>query len=354
MNTAKAYIKGRGAQMRPVNRFDQYQDVDEQICPSSLVDEKIRTKYISVQPKTIINPVKSPDLNFAYSINPFQGCEHGCVYCYARNTHNYWGYSAGIDFEQTVLVKENASALLTKKLRSKHWKAEPIMLSGNTDCYQPIEREMGITRDLLKVFWEYRHPVQIITKNDLILRDLDYLKLLASENLVQVAISITSLDEDLRGIMEPRTSTSAKRLNAIKVLAENNIPVIAMIAPIIPSINDHEIFDLMKAISDAGAYDAKYVLVRLNGDVATIFKDWARKNFPDRADKVIRKVEACHGGTTEDYRFGKRMRGEGAYAEIIKNQYTLAKAKYLSPKPMPKLNTMLHQRFKTPQLQLFR
>lgn len=354
MNTAKAYIKGRGAQMRPVNRFDKYQDSDEQLYSWIQEEKDTRTKYVAVKPKSIVNSVNSPDLNFAYSINPFQGCEHGCVYCYARNTHNYWGYSAGIDFEQTVLVKQNAANLLTHKLRSKSWEAQPIMLSGNTDCYQPIEKKLGITRDLLKVFWRYRHPVQIITKNDLILRDLDYLKLLASENLVQVAISVTSLDDDLRSIMEPRTSTIGKRLNAIKVLAENGIPVIAMLAPIIPNINDHEIFDMMKAVAEAGAYDVKYVLVRLNGDVATIFKDWAKKNFPDRADKIIKRIEDCHGGQTNDSRFGTRMRGEGVYADMINRQFKIARLKFLKPQPVPKLNTSLHEEFKTPQLQLFK
>ena len=228
------------------------------------------------------------------------------------------------------------------------------MLSGNTDCYQPIERKLGITRDLLKVFWRYRHPVQIITKNDLILRDLDYLKLLASENLVQVAISVTSLDDDLRSIMEPRTSTIGKRLNAIKVLAEHGIPVIAMLAPIIPNINDHEIFDMMKAVAGAGAYDVKYVLVRLNGDVAAIFKDWARKNFPDRANKIIKKIEDCHGGQVNDSRFGTRMRGEGVYADMINRQFKIARLKFLKPRPIAALNTSLHEDFKTPQLQLFK
>jgi len=272
----------------------------------------------------------------------------------ARNTHNYWGYSGGVDVEQTVLIKQNAASLLAKRLRSKSWEAKPIMLSGNTDCYQPIEEKLGITRDLLKVFWRYRNPVQIITKNDLILRDLDYLKLLASEHLLQVAIPIPTMNDDLRSIMEPRTSTIAKRLHTIKVLTDHGIPVVAILAPIIPNINDHEIFDIVQAVADAGAYDVKYVLANLKRDAPGIFKDWARENFPERADKIIKRIEIDHRDRTEDCRFGTRMRGEDVFAQMAAKQFKLAKLKYLTAKPIPKLNTELHASYKLPQLQLFK
>ena len=207
-----------------------------------------RTNYIPIFPKTIVNKVTSPDVGMKYSLNPYQGCEHGCIYCYARNTHEYWGYGAGLDFEQIILVKKEAPNLLEEKLKSKNWQAETIVLSGNTDCYQPAEKKFGITRECLKVFLNYRHPVGIITKNALVLRDLDILKELAKDHLIAVNVSITSLSEDTRRILEPRTASIKKRLETIRLLADNGIPVNAMLAPIIPGINSHEIMDMAKAV----------------------------------------------------------------------------------------------------------
>jgi len=293
----------------------------------------------------------SPDLErMPFSLNPYQGCEHGCVYCYARNTHEYWGYNAGIDFERVILFKENAPDLLEEKFNHKNWKPKPIVLSGNTDCYQPLEHRLQITRKLLQVFLKYKHPVSIITKNALILRDLDLLSELTKDNLVQVSISLTGLDETLRHKLEPRTSTYTKRLNAIEALSKKGIPVNVMMAPIIPALNSYQIMDVAKATSNAGALSLNYTMVRLNGQIGIVFKDWLLKNFPDRANKVIHQIEAMHGGQLSDSRFGTRMRGEGKIANIIHQQFKVARQLYFSNRKMPALNVdAFHQQ----QLSLF-
>lgn len=312
-----------------------------------------RTQYIEIFPKTILNKVTSADIGMAYSMNPYQGCEHGCIYCYARNTHEYWGYSAGLDFERKILFKKNAPQLLEEKLKSKNWKAENIMFSGNTDCYQPIEKKLEITRKMLEVLWKYKHPVSFITKNKLILRDLDILIEMAKLNLVHVSISITSLKEETRRILEPRTASIRKRLETVKVLSENGIPVNVMMAPIIPSINNHEIFELVKTVSELGAKSVGYTIVRLNGAVGEIFTDWVHKTLPDRADKILHQIEDCHGGTLNSSQFGKRMRGEGKIAEQVAMQFRLARKKYLSDVCLPTLDYSLYEKLKNPQIKLF-
>ncbi len=344
------YLNGRGAQINTPNRYHQF-IYDEEVYSDE--DSKVNTNITEVYPKTIVNEVKSPDIPLPYSMNPYQGCEHGCVYCYARNTHAYWGYSAGVEFEQKILVKRNAAKLLEEKLKNSKWEAAPIMLSGNTDCYQPIERELEITRGILEVFWKYRHPVGVITKNSLILRDLDLLEKLAAHNLVHVAISITTLNEELRRFLEPRTSSIVNRINAVKILAERNIPVTVMMAPIIPSLNDHEILPLAKKVSEAGASAINHSLVRLNGDVARIFEDWLHKNLPDRAEKVLGKIRDCHSGELGNSRFKERMRGKGQYAEMIVNQFKLARQLYFKNNTIPSYDLSLHYQIKQPQLKLF-
>jgi DNA repair photolyase len=314
--------KGRGAQFNPQNRFLKGAYVHEF---AEAIDDwetgKTTTKYIIDANKTVVNKVVSPDVGMMFSLNPYQGCEHGCIYCYARNTHEYWGYSAGVDFESNIVVKKNAPALLRKWFEGKNRVASVISLSGNTDCYQPVERKMRLTRTLLEICLEYRNPVSIITKNTLILRDLDILKELNKLNLVRVATSITSVDESLRRILEPRTSTYASRLNIVATLAKHKIPVGIMNAPIIPAINDIHMYDTLKAAAEAGASWAGYTIVRLNGAVAPVFKDWLYKAMPDRANKVWSHIADCHGGTVNDSRFGNRMVGEGKYAETVKNQF---------------------------------
>ena len=315
--------------------------------------DKNKTSYIPIFPKTIVNKVTSPDVGMTFSMNPYQGCEHGCIYCYARNSHEFWGYGAGLDFERNILIKKASPSLLEQKLKTKSWRAQTIVLSGNTDCYQPAEKKFKLTRACLGIFLKYRHPVGIITKNALVLRDLDLLKELAHYNLVGVNVSVTSLQEETRRILEPRTTTIKKRLETIRVLSENGIPVNAMLAPIIPGINSHEIMKLAKAVSDNGALSFGFTVVRLNGAIGQIFEDWIKKALPDRADKVLHQIQECHGGTLNDSRFGIRNRGEGKIATQIHDLVNLAKRTYFKNKTFPKLNTELHEQFKEGQLKLF-
>ncbi len=273
-----------------------------------------------------------------YSLNPYQGCEHGCIYCYARNTHEYWGFSAGLDFESKIIVKQNAPALLEKFLIHPDWHATPIMVSGNTDCYQPLERKLEITRKLLMIFAKYRHPVGMISKNSLVTRDIDILTDLAKDNLVQVHISITTLNEDLRRVMEPRTASAKKRLMTVEALSKAGIPVGIMNAPIIPGLNHHEIPAVLKAAADHGALGVGMTMVRLNGSIGKIFEDWLRKNFPDRFEKVWHQISEVHGGHVNDSTFGRRMTGEGNYAEAVHQLFRSAKKKYFAGRSMPPLD----------------
>lgn len=342
---SNSYLKGRGSQIKPANKFLKAAFVTEHI---EGLDEDFQvnpqTQVFHEHPRKIINPVDSPDLGMAYSMNPYQGCEHGCIYCYARNTHEYYGFSAGLDFETKIVAKMNAASVLEKQLADPSWKVSPIMLSGNTDCYQPLERRLELTRSMLKVLARYRHPVGVITKNALISRDIDILKDLASEQLVQVMISITSLNEELRRTMEPRTSTGLKRLQTIEQLAKANIPVGVMIAPIIPGLNHHEISEIMKRAADHGALTAGMTVVRLNGAIARIFEDWLRKNFPDRFAKVWNQISSLHGGQVSDSTFGRRMAGEGNFADVIHQLYRTSKHKYFHGRKVPAMNITLFRR----------
>lgn len=355
---SKSVIKGRGAQLNVPNRFfelsHEIRDDFLEFCQKEGEESnKNKTLYLEVFPKTIVNKVESVDVGMEYSMNPYQGCEHGCVYCYARNSHEYWGYSAGLDFERRIMIKKDAPKLLETLLQKKTWKAHPIIMSGNTDCYQPAEKQFEITRKCLELFLKYKHPVAIITKNALIMRDLDLLKELSKDNLIGVNISITSLSEETRRLLEPRTTTITKRLETVKVLSDHGIPVNVMLAPIIPSINSHEILALASAASSHGALGIAHTIVRLNGAVGTIFTDWIKKTMPDKADKVLHQIANCHGGTLNDSRYGTRMHGEGKIAEHINNLVKLARQKYFKDKIMPKLNTTLHEYYKDGQMRLF-
>lgn len=330
MEEQNTYFKGRGAQINSNNKFNKLKYVQEHL---EVLDEVFltnhKTEIIYTYPKTIINKVDSPDIGLNYSLNPYQGCEHGCIYCYARNSHEFWGYSAGLDFEQKIIVKQNVIELLEKHFSNKNWKPMPIMLSGNTDCYQPIEKKFEITRRILQTCLKYKHPVGVITKNTLITRDIDLLEELAHYNLVQVLISITGTDESMRQKLEPRTATYKNRFKVIETLSQNKIPCGVMVAPIIPGINNHEIPNVIEQASAAGATIAGYTIARLNGAVGPIFKDWLQKNFPDRADKVWNQICDAHGGDVNDSRFGVRMRGEGKMAESIKQLFTLSKQRFM-------------------------
>jgi DNA repair photolyase len=333
-------LKGRGAQINSHNPYLRQSYVEEHIegLDEPLIGET-ETEIIREFPKKILNKVESPDIGLGWSMNPYQGCEHGCIYCYARNVHQYWGLSAGLDFERKIIVKENAPALLEETLRNPNWEPEPIMFAGNTDIYQPIERKLQITRKMLEVLLRYRHPVGLITKNSLILRDLDLLAEMAKFNLVGVSISVTTLDEKLRQKLEPRTASAKLRLKTIRHLSDAGIPVNVMVAPIIPGLNSHEVPAIIRAAADHGAISAGYTVVRLNGAVGELFVDWINKTFPDRAEKVLSQIAACHGGSLHDNRFGYRIKGEGEIAKSIAQLFRTAKEKYLSGREWPRLET---------------
>lgn len=351
-------LSGRGAQINPKNRFDRF--VHEQrndfleYCAkeNELVGNK-KTNYIKTYPKSIVNKIASPDVGMAYSLNPYQGCEHGCIYCYARNSHEYWGFSAGLDFEQQIMIKQNAHKLLEDFITKKSWSPQTIVMSGNTDCYQPAERKFKLTKRCLEVFLKYKHPVGIITKNAIVARDLDILKQLATLNLVVVNFSITTMEEKTRRVLEPRTATIKQRLKTIELLSTNGIPVRVMLAPIIPGINSHEILKMAKAVSDCGALDVSHIVVRLNGAVGEIFTDWIHKTMPHRATKVLNLIKSCHGNTLNESRFGLRMRGEGPVADQLQSVMRIARARYFKDKTVPSLNTKLFDPFPSRQYRLF-
>ena len=344
------YHKGRGAQFNPHNRFEQKDYVKEHgEGIDDWEDQPQKTTFIVGHPKSIVNKVDSPDLGMAYSLNPYQGCEHGCTYCYARNSHEYWGFSAGLDFERKIIVKTEAPELFKKFLEKKSWDASTISISGNTDCYQPAERKYRITRQLLEIALEYKQPIGMITKNALILRDRDILVEMAKLNLVSAYMSINSLNEELRSKMEPRTATSKQRLKVIEELSNAGIPMGVVVAPLVPGLSDHEIPSILKAAAHAGAKSAGYTVVRLNGAIAGIFEDWLKKNYPDRFEKVWHSIQSCHAGKVNDSRFGDRMRGDGNIAQMISDNFKLhCRLNHLNEK-RTELNSSL---FKVPKVQL--
>lgn len=330
-------MKGRGTALQPNNSFFSQErgsyhieGLDEELLP-----EKIETEYLTEHPKKILSKNDSPDIPFSYSINPYQGCEHGCIYCYARNSHQYWGYNSGLDFESKIIVKPEAPRLLEKSFQSRAWVPQVVVLSGNTDCYQPAEKKFKITRELLKVFRRYGNPVGIITKNALIERDVDILQDLASENLVRILFTITSLNEDLRRVLEPRTAHPAKKLKVLEEFSKRGIPCGLMMGPIIPGLNNMEISNILKSAADHGALFCTYTLIRLNGQLGELFKDWLERNFPDRASKVWNQISALHGGHVNDSEYGRRMRGEGPLAESLHQLFGRMQEKYFAGKRVP-------------------
>jgi DNA repair photolyase len=336
------FFKGRGAQVNTHNKFlknkyvlDHIEGLDEQLL------ENTATQIFEETPKKIVSESNSPDLSHMFSINPYQGCEHGCIYCYARNTHEYFGFSAGLDFERKIIVKRNAAELLEQYFNKKNYQPVCILLSGNTDCYQPLERKLKITRSLLRVFLQYRNPVSIITKNNVILRDLDILSELGKMNLVHVNVSITSLNEQLRQKLEPRTVTATGRLGVIQKLTEKGIPVRVMAAPIIPGLNSSEIPAIINAAADRGALAAGFTIVRLNGSIAEIFTDWIHKAFPDRAEKVLNMIKACHDGKLNDSDFGRRMSGDGNIAQSIHQIFRMSVNRFMGDRVMPEFDYSL-------------
>lgn len=316
------YMTGRGAQINTKNRFLKNEIVKEHgECIDDWTEKNESTQYLEVEAKSLVNKVDSPDVGMWYSMNPYMGCEHGCIYCYARNAHEYWGYSAGLDFERKIMIKTNAPQLLRKFLLHPKWECLPISLSGNTDCYQPAEQKYRLTRKLLEVCNEFNQPVGILTKNSWITRDKDILQQMAKKKLVSAMVSITSFNEDLRRVMEPRTTTAIQRLKVIEELSNAGVRMGVMMGPMIPGLNEHEMQRIMKAAKEHGATFTAYTFIRLNGAIKLLFHDWLYKNFPDRADKVWHMIEQSHDGKVNDSRFGVRMRGEGNIADLVNQQY---------------------------------
>jgi DNA repair photolyase len=319
---SQQYLQGRGAQFNTKNRFLKDERTREHIEGIDDWEESnVPTQYLEQESKTIVNKVESKDVGMSYSMNPYAGCEHGCIYCYARNVHEYWGYSAGLDFERKIIVKKNAPQLLRKFLMHKKWDATPIMLSGNTDCYQPAEQTYRLTRGLLEVCNEFNQPVGILTKNSWILKDKDVLQEMAKKKIVSAMVSITSFNEDLRRIMEPRTTTAKQKLKVINELSSAGVRMGVMMGPMIPGLNEHEMQRIMKEARENGATFTAYTFIRLNGAIKFLFHDWLYKNFPDRADKVWHLIEQSHDGQVNDTRWGVRMRGEGAISQMVAQQY---------------------------------
>ncbi len=338
---AEPAIKGRGAGLNPTNRFEIIAVERDPEIPGP---ERIETELLRDTSRSLITRNDSPDVGFEVSINPYRGCEHGCVYCYARPFHEYLGFSAGLDFESRILVKEDAPELLRRELSSPKWQPQMLMMSGVTDCYQPAERKLEVTRRCLEVLAEFRNPVGIITKNELVTRDIDHLSVLAEHGAVAVHISITTLDGEVARRMEPRASHPRDRLKAIERLAAAGIPVGVMVAPVVPAITDHEMAKILEAAAAAGATSAGYVMLRLPGAVAGLFEDWLERHFPDRKDKVLNRVRDLRGGRLYDARFGSRMRGEGLFADQIRTTFETFKRRYGLDQPRPELSTAAFRR----------
>jgi len=308
-------LRGRAVGWNPPNRFERlHVDREGWTDPD---DPPPHTLLLEDRTRNILARNDSPDVGFDVGINPYRGCEHACAYCYARPTHEYLGYSAGLDFETRIVVKRSAPELLRAALSARTWKPQPIALSGNTDCYQPAERRLRITRRCLEVLAEFRNPVSVITKSYLVGRDVDLLGTLAEHGAASVVLSITTLDPALQRRLEPRAATPARRLGAIRVLAQAGIPVGVNVAPVIPGLTDHEVPAILEAAVEAGASFASTILLRLPHGVKEIFEGWLRTHVPERADKVLNRVREMHGGRLYEARFGNRGRGTGPWADQL-------------------------------------
>lgn len=334
---------GRAAAFNTPNRFERLHILED---AAALDDDDLRripTEFLHDTSKSILSKNDSPDIPFTYGINPYRGCEHGCIYCYARPSHEYLGFSAGLDFETKIMVKPEAPALLERAFMKPSWKPQVLAISGNTDAYQPIERKLELTRKCLEVCLKFGNPVGIITKNHLITRDMDILEALAARNLVHVTISVTSLRDDVINVMEPRTSRPSRRLDAIEKLAGAGVSVGVNAAPIVPGLTDEELAPILKAAAERGATSAGYIIMRLPGPVKDLFVDWIRREFPDRAEKVLRRIRSMRDGRLSDPRFGTRMRGEGEWAEMIEKVFRLT-CRRLELNRRPRLSTNQFQR----------
>ncbi|MEP3348635.1 MAG: PA0069 family radical SAM protein [Marinomonas sp.] len=323
-------IKGRGTANNLAGRFAitlvEVDDNDENMALLETSSPKTEVRH--ERAKSIISRNNSPDVPFRQSINPYKGCEHGCIYCFARPTHAYLDLSPGLDFETRLVAKTNAAYLFEEELAHPNYRCEPIALGINTDAYQPIEKELKITRELLQIALAHHQPISLITKSTLILRDIDILAQMAEKKLVHVAISVTTLDNDLKRILEPRTASGATRLKVIQTLREAGVPVSVLAAPVIPFINDHELEEIVTASAKVGAQSINYIMLRLPHEVAPLFADWLQQHYPDRADHVLQRIMDMRGGKLYDSRFGKRMTGEGLFADLINQRFHVARRKH--------------------------
>jgi DNA repair photolyase len=346
-------LDGRGTRLNPANRFERLHvdlgDVEEEIDPLA---PPVPTELYRDASRTALAENDSPDIGFRFSLNPYRGCEHGCIYCYARPSHEYLGFSAGLDFERKLMVKTDAAKLLRAALSSPRWQPQVISLSGNTDCYQPVERRLRITRACLEVLAEFRNPIGVITKSALVTRDVDLLAELATHDAAHAFLSITSLDADLARRMEPRAASSELRLQAVAALAAAGVPVGVMIGPVIPGLNDHEIPAILERAAAAGARTASWVMLRLASPLDQLFADWLEKHFPDRVSRVLGRIRECRGGQLNDTRFRIRQRGTGAYAEQIRSLFALAARRRGLDQPLPPLNAAAFRRIGQLELRL--
>jgi DNA repair photolyase len=350
--TSPPRLRGRGSALNPKNRFETIERVPEPLQDSDEISSP-HTQFFTDRSKSIIAYNDSPDVGFDASVNPYRGCEHGCVYCYARPTHEYLGFSSGLDFETKIMVKEDAPELLRKELSGRNWKPQLVALSGDTDCYQPVEKKKQLTRRCLEVFLEFRNPVMIITKNHLVTRDVDLLAELARYRCVGVTLSLTTLDHQLSSLLEPRASRPARRLAAIKALAEAGVPVGYLQAPMIPGLTDAEAPAIGAAAAKAGATFSGYVALRLPFAVKSLFEDWLEQNYPDKKRKILSRVREIRGGKLNDPKFKTRMSGEGIYAEQMAELFKLARKKSGISERWPKLTTENFRRPGIDQLSFF-
>ena len=322
--------KGRGAISNPAGRFERYATFATDDGWDTPPDEdggnptQLKTRLHIDTSRTVINKIDSPDLPYMRSINPYRGCEHGCIYCFARPSHSYLGFSGGTDFETEIFYKPNAPELLRRELSVKNYEVHPITLGSNTDCYQPVERELKLTRGIIEVLAEHRHPLTIITKSALVARDIDLLAPMAAQNLAQVCVSLTTLDPALARAMEPRAAAPYRRLQTIKALTDAKIPVTLMAAPMIPALNDMELEKIMEAAWGAGARRAHYTLVRLPYEIKDLFREWLMTHRPDRAEHVLSLIRDTRGGKLYDADFSQRGRGTGVYADLLRQRCRLA------------------------------
>ena len=341
----------RGAMSNPANRFERITlERDEDWNPEE--DAAPNTHFYRDLTQSFITYNDSPDVGFETSINPYRGCEHGCIYCFARPFHEYLGFSAGLDFETRIMVKLEAPKLLREELASPRWRPQVIAMSGVTDCYQPVERRLKLTRGCLEVLAEFRNPVIIITKNKLVTRDIDLLSDLARHHATSVFISLTTLDNDLRKVMEPRATPPAARLAAVQKLSAAGIPVGVLLAPMIPGLTDHEIPSLVEAAASAGARSAGYVLLRLPYAVAPLFEQWLANHFPEKKDRVLNRLRSMRDGKLYDSAFGKRMSGEGIFAEQMDSLFDVSCRKFGLESKLPELSTAAFRRVAANQMEL--